>query len=169
MPSPYPLTLNFPEQSSIRIIESNSQRNTAMENRVMKIVPADVSDFAKEVDSTLMLSSSGENVNLGQFGGSTIAAGQGMARKRMQPVSIQSCNVIFRAGGIEYDEWAAALLLMARSAEFLRRKARDGQCYNHEQPCMTAREEEVGVYRDCLDSFQTLLNELKSKDINDPD
>jgi hypothetical protein len=34
---------------------------------------------------------------------------------------------------------------------------------------MTAREEEVGVYRDCLDSFQTLLNELKSKDINDPD
>jgi hypothetical protein len=140
-----------------------------MENRVMKIVPADVSDFAKEVDSTLMLSSSGESVNLGQFGGSTIAAGQGMARKRMQPVSIQSCNVIFRAGGIEYDEWAAALLLMARSAEFLRRKARDGQCYNHEQPCMTAREEEVGVYRDCLDSFQTLLNELKSKDINDPD
>src|ERR1017187_5577489 len=169
MPSPYPLTLNFPEQSSIRIIESNSQRNTAMENRVMKIVPADVSDFAKEVDSTLMLSSSGESVNLGQFGGSPIAAGQGMARKRMQPVSIQSCNVIFRAGGIAHDDWAAALLLMARSAEFLRRKARDGQCYNHEQPCMTAREEEVGVYRDCLDSFQTLLNELKSKDINDPD
>ena len=113
--------------------------------------------------------SSGESVNLGQFGGSTVAAGQAMARKRMQPISVQSCDIIFRAGGIEYDEWATALLFMARSAEFLRRKARDGQCYNHEQPCMTAREEEVGVYRTCLDSFQTLLNELKSKDINDPD
>jgi hypothetical protein len=135
----------------------------------MQIVPGDVSSFAKEVDSSLDSSSTGENVSLSLFGGSTVAAGQAMARKRMQQVSIESCNVVYRAGGIEYDEWATALLLMARSTEFLRRKARDGQCYNHEQPCLTAREEEIGVYRACLDSFQTLLNELKSKEINAPD
>jgi hypothetical protein len=140
-----------------------------MQNKVMQIVPGDVSTFAKEVDTSLDSSSTGENVSLTLFGGATVVAGQAMARKRMQQVSIESCNIVYRAGGIEYDEWATALLLMARSAEFLRRKARDGQCYNHEQPCLTAREEEVGVYRACLDSFQTLLNELKSKDINDPD
>ncbi len=161
--------LFFTNLGSIRIIEANSRSRIVMENKIVQIVPADVSEFAREVDSSLSRSVTGDSVNLGQFGGATIAAGQEMARKRMQTVSIQSCDVIFRAGGIEYDEWATALLFMARSAEFLRRKARDGQCYNHEQPCMTAREEEVGVYRACLDSFQTLLNELKSKDINDPD
>jgi hypothetical protein len=140
-----------------------------MQNKVIQIIPEDVSAFAKEVDGSLSRSVSGESVNLGQFGGATVAAGQAMATKRMQPVSIASCNIIYRAGGIEYDEWAAALLLMARSAEFLRRKARDGQCYNHDQPCQTAREEEVGVYRACLDSFQSLLNELKSKEIDAPD
>ena len=140
-----------------------------MQNKVMQIVPEDVSAFAKEVDASLNRSVSGENVSLGQFGGATVAAGQAMAKKRMQPVSIESCDIIYRAGGIEYDEWATALLLMARSAEFLRRKARDGQCYNHDQPCPTAREEEVVVYRACLDSFQTLLNELKSKELDAPD
>jgi hypothetical protein len=135
----------------------------------MQIVPDDVSEFAKEIDTSLDGASTGQSVSMNQFGGASVVAGQAMARKRMQPVTIQSCDIIFRAGGIEYDEWATALLLMARSAEFLRRKARDGQCYNHEQPCMTAREEEVDVYRACLDSFQTLLNELKLKDINDPD
>jgi len=140
-----------------------------MQNKVMQIVPDDVSEFAKEIDTSLDQASTGQSVSMNQFGGASVVAGQAMARKRMQPVTIQSCDIIFRAGGIEYDEWATALLLMARSAEFLRRKARDGQCYNHEQPCMTAREEEVDVYRACLDSFQTLLNELKSKDISDPD
>jgi hypothetical protein len=140
-----------------------------MQNKVMQIVPDDVSVFAKEIDTSLDSSSTGENVSMNKFGGASVIAGQAMAKKRMQPVSIQSCDIIYRAGGIEYDEWATALLLMARSAEFLRRKARDGQCYNHEQPCLTAREEEVGVYRACLDSFQTLLDEMKSKDINDPD
>jgi len=140
-----------------------------MQNKVMQIGPDDVSEFAKKIDTSLDSSSTGENVSMNQFGGASVVAGQAMARKRMQPVSIQSCDIIYRAGGIEYDEWATALLLMARSAEFLRRKARDGQCYNHEQPCMTAREEEVGVYRACLDSFQTLLDEMKSKNINDPD
>ena len=135
----------------------------------MQIGPDDVSDFAKKIDPSLESSSTGQNVSMNQFGGASVVAGQAMARNRMQPVSIQSCDIIFRAGGIEYDEWATALLLMARSAEFLRRKARDGQCYNHEQPCMTAREEEVDVYRACLDSFQTLLDEMKSKNINDPD
>jgi len=140
-----------------------------MQNKVMQIGPDDVSEFAKKIDTSLDSSSTGENVSMNQFGGASVVAGQAMARKRMQSVSIQSCDIIYRAGGIEYDEWATALLLMARSAEFLRRKARDGQCYNHEQPCMTAREEEVGVYRACLDSFQTLLDEMKSKNINDPD
>jgi hypothetical protein len=140
-----------------------------MQNKVIQIVPEDVSAFAKEVDASLDNSTTGQNVSLSQFGGSTVSAGQSVARRRMKQVSIESCDIVYRAGGIEYDEWAAALLLMARSAEFLRRKARDGQCYNHAQPCMTAREEEVGVYRACLESFQTLLNELKSKEIDDPD
>ena len=45
-----------------------------MQNKVMQIVPEDVSAFAKEVDTSLSRSVSGESVNLGQFGGATVAA-----------------------------------------------------------------------------------------------
>ena len=48
------------------------------------------------------------------------------------------------------------LLLHGAQRQFLRRKARDGQCYNHNQPCPAA-EEEVVVYRACLTPGQTLL------------
>ncbi len=140
-----------------------------MPNKVIQIVPEDVSVFAREVDSALGRAATGESVNLSVFGGLAVSAGQAMAMKRMGQVAIGPCDVVFRAGGIEYDEWAAALLLMARSAEFLRRKARDGQCYSHEQPCAAAREVELEVYRACLDSFQTLLDALKSRGIEDPD
>jgi hypothetical protein len=140
-----------------------------MSNKVIQIVPEDVSVFAKELDSALGRASTGESVSLSGFGGYTMVAGQAMAMKRMNQVAIGPCDVVFRAGGIEYDEWAAGLLLMARSAEFLRRKARDGQCYTHERPCAAASDVELEVYRACLDSFQSLLDALKSRGIEDPD
>jgi len=140
-----------------------------MSNRVLQIAPEDVSAFAKEADMALDNATSGTDVSLAKFGAGLMAVGQAMAEKRMTRIELPPCNLVFRAGGIEYDEWAAALLLMARSAELLRRKARDGQCNGHMQPCAVAAEMETEIYRACLDSFQALLDEMKQKKIEDPD
>jgi hypothetical protein len=139
-----------------------------MPNSTIEVSSEDVSAFANEVDQCLKAAQVTGGLDLSIFVGELAGAARRLSEGRMQTIAISSCGVTYHAGDMEYDEWAMALLLMARSVESLRRKARDGHCYAHAKPCNIAQPTEMRVWNNCLESFEKLLVELKAKDLSDP-
>jgi hypothetical protein len=132
-----------------------------MTNDVIQITAGDVSILAKTVGRAISNAIVTGGMDAGRFAQAVMSEAQNLANSKMQPVNIPGCGVSFSAAFIEYQEWAILAILMARSAEILRRKARDTHCYNHTKPCLIAKPIDEKVHQDCLDSFETLLRELE--------
>jgi hypothetical protein len=141
-----------------------------MPNDIIQISAADVSAFAKEVDKAINESIIPEGgLDLCIFAIGAAKAAQKLSLSRMATRTNAGCGVSFKPQDIEYIEWAMGLLLMARSVEIMRRKTRDTHCYVHKKPCSVAGAFNKTILKDCIDSFEVLLGQLKSKPLNDPD
>jgi hypothetical protein len=141
-----------------------------MPNRIIQLSAVDVSAFAKEVDQAINKSMiPNDGLNLDIFAIEVAKAAQNLSLIRMAIRTNAGCRVSFKPQDIEYVEWAMGLLLMARSVEIMRRKTRDTHCYAHKKPCSVAGTFNETILKDCIDSFEVLLAQLKSKVVNDPD